>query len=154
VKASRTTALVYVEKWVEWLDDGRPPAFGLMGMMRPKDDPPPGMWAVIQVECALPNQKTYDAVYGLHVLKLSYRVVAAKLNEPKSSLHDWHRRWLQMLADQIENRPAETVVEAEIRKWRAGERDAICDMAANCAKIWLNPVRVQTKKNRVIYAVV
>lgn len=151
MKANRQTALAYIEKWIEWVDDGLPPAFGLMGMMRPKDDPPPGMWAVIQVECAIRTQQEYNAVYGLYILRLPMRTVAARLDMPLTTFFRWHRRWMMSLAEQIEARPAETVVEAEIQRWRDGGRDAICDMAVNCSAIWDRRVPVQNRKKGRVY---
>lgn len=126
-------AQVYIEKWVEWVKDGIPPAFGLMGMARPADDPCPGLWPVIQVEWSIKSQQEYHAVYGMYVLRMPLRPLAGKLDVPKSTLHLWHRNWLRRLAAQIDKRPPETVVEAEIMRWRSGQDDGICDWAVRSA---------------------
>jgi len=136
IVATRNTALLFVDIWAEYLADGILPHVGSAGQFRPADDPPPGLFMVIQVERSFASPEERQFAVGRYVLRAQFRELAKEIGLPIRSAHRMHVRWLQRLRYQIQTRCAETVVEAELARWHQGKPDPICDMAARLGKLF------------------
>lgn len=132
-KATRNTALLYVEVWSEYWKDGRVPSFGNEGMFKPADDPPNALFPVMQVECSFKSDQEFAMAFSRHIRGESWDQLAKRTGKPKTTLWANHDRWIKRLTAMIETRPYETVVEQELARYRQGERDPLLDLAVRLA---------------------
>jgi hypothetical protein len=115
--ANRGTALRFVDAWVYWIMEYQLPRFGTQGCYRPDDDPPPGLFPIIQVEKSFRSKEERIAILAKYCLNVPRRQIGKTIQVPESTLRKIERDWLTRLTQQIETIDPETIVEKEVRDW-------------------------------------